>query len=679
MSDRVHSSCFAPRTRALSAALALALAGTAASSGDAFANDATVRQAARHQQFEHAQRGFARHAQHASMLQARRRTALSNYFASIAHPPSTPRARQRHMVLSSLDSGPGSLRELLADAVDGDVIDASQLHGRIVLSAALTTDADVTIRGPGRDNLILDGGGHDRVFASAHTLTLSDVTIANGTAAAGPPIGGCLIAGIAIIQHSTITGCHVVGDSDPNGTYPSAIGGAVYALGAAAVKYSTISNSSAAAFYAYGGGFAMGNKYVSGPPGGAAALFAYSTISGNTANAVGGGAGGGIFIASNQSTDPLQTQLYFSTVSGNSATSSGYYNATSYTEYSTTAGGGIYLGRNNTALIGASTITGNSTHSQTQNHVGLRSSFGGGIFTGGMAPAGATLEVDDSTVSGNSTTSDGAAGYGGGIASSLPLTIANSMVSGNTVTATPNIAYYSLGGGVFGQHGVTLSYSTVSGNTVSTPTPYGYSVGGGVASYLYAAAPNTANITLGSSTVSGNTVTSGYYAGGGGVYVGSAGSLLTNNSTIAFNTADTSGGGVFFGSGAASGTHTMTSTIIADNRAGIAPDDAPSDLEAAADAPSVGGSNNLVVAPIGVTLPGDTLSDDPLLKPLAYNGGVTKSHALDPLSPAIDKGIADPSVTKDQRGTARTIGVAPDIGSYEYDPDYIFRDSFNVL
>jgi hypothetical protein len=56
---------------------------------------------------------------------------------------------------------------------------------------------------------------------------------------------------------------------------------------------------------------------------------------------------------------------------------------------------------------------------------------------------------------------------------------------------------------------------------------------------------------------------------------------------------------------------------------------------------------------------------DPMLGPLANNGGPTMTHALLEGSPAIDKGVAVEGITTDQRGFARQQGAAPDIGAFE--------------
>jgi hypothetical protein len=58
---------------------------------------------------------------------------------------------------------------------------------------------------------------------------------------------------------------------------------------------------------------------------------------------------------------------------------------------------------------------------------------------------------------------------------------------------------------------------------------------------------------------------------------------------------------------------------------------------------------------------------DPLLLPLASNGGPTQTHALTAGSPAIDQGTAGcpPVPPADQRGVTRPQGAGCDVGSFE--------------
>jgi len=106
-------------------------------------------------------------------------------------------------------------------------------------------------------------------------------------------------------------------------------------------------------------------------------------------------------------------------------------------------------------------------------------------------------------------------------------------------------------------------------------------------------------------------------------------------------------------------------------------DNAPTDLDGAT---TVSGTNNLVKIPgANLTLPAGTLSADPMLGPLAFNGGTMRTHALDTGSPAIDAGNNNVlNLESDQRGVPypRAIGMHADIGAVEFDSHHIFADAF---
>jgi hypothetical protein len=84
-----------------------------------------------------------------------------------------------------------------------------------------------------------------------------------------------------------------------------------------------------------------------------------------------------------------------------------------------------------------------------------------------------------------------------------------------------------------------------------------------------------------------------------------------------------------------------------------------------------GGTTGLVDGVNGDQVGSPSSPIDPLLAPLADNGGPTQTHALLPGSPAIDAG--DPtSTTPDQRGVSRPQGAGVDVGAFELGPSPAF-------
>jgi hypothetical protein len=65
------------------------------------------------------------------------------------------------------------------------------------------------------------------------------------------------------------------------------------------------------------------------------------------------------------------------------------------------------------------------------------------------------------------------------------------------------------------------------------------------------------------------------------------------------------------------------------------------------------------------TAAGDLQNTNPLLGPLAANGGPTPTHALLPGSPAFGAGTNIGCPATDQRGNTRPQGVLCDIGAFE--------------
>jgi hypothetical protein len=184
------------------------------------------------------------------------------------------------------------------------------------------------------------------------------------------------------------------------------------------------------------------------------------------------------------------------------------------------------------------------------------------------------------------------------------------------------------------------------------------------------AEPTASGANYGGSFGGGLAAQSPYiYVYGGGSYFRPT-PLTVSNSTVAFNSA-LYGGGILVGYNYAP--TSLTSSIIASNV-----DTAYYDVFSFGPN-TITGDHNIVMSS-DVTLPGDTIAQDPLLLPLAYNGGPTQTHALDPASPAIDAGSNPSNLDNDQRGSGfpRVVGAAPDIGAFELDTDRIFVDDFDT-
>jgi hypothetical protein len=167
-------------------------------------------------------------------------------------------------------------------------------------------------------------------------------------------------------------------------------------------------------------------------------------------------------------------------------------------------------------------------------------------------------------------------------------------------------------------------------------------------------------VTIVNSTLSGNTATAWY----GGAAFHTDGVMELLNSTVTRNISHASGpAALFVGTFTSAGaTLRLTNSIVAGNTS------AGCFAGFFGGGPVVlasGGHNVASDATCNLSAPGDQPGTDPLLGPLADNGGPTATHALLQGSPAID--AADPARCPpvDQRGVTRPQGAACDVGSVE--------------
>ena len=270
-------------------------------------------------------------------------------------------------VTNTNDSGAGSLRQALTDALDGDTINFAVTGTIGLTSGELLVNKSVTISGPGPGSLTVDGNANSRVFhiGSDKTVSIFGLTITDGNASGNYPDD----RGAGIYNdHATLTlsNCTISGNS------AAGIGGGTYNDNAIlTLNNCTIASNSA--------GFGSG-IFNDGFAGSATLQIHNSTISSNAAI----NNGGGVYNDGSQGGNASLT-ISSSTLSANSARS----------------GGGIlndgFDSGSAVLTISNSTLNGNSAENT-----------GGGVFNYGFAGS-AALQLSNSTLSGNSAGSDGGA------------------------------------------------------------------------------------------------------------------------------------------------------------------------------------------------------------------------------------------------------------------------------
>lgn len=273
-------------------------------------------------------------------------------------------------------------------------------------------------------------------------------------------------------------------------------------------------------------------------------------------------------------------------------------------------------------------------------NVTLANGFGwqlaGGVLNNG------TLTLDHATVTGNTMATDGGDFWqgGGGIYSGegATLNLVDSTVAGNSAAWS--------GGGIYAffRTTTTIVRSTISGNVSND-------VGGGIRSL--------GNVTITNSTISGNRST-GWH---GGAIFATDGDVTISSSTIADNIGpDWAPSAIFMGQwgGTFVPTLTLTRTVITGNH------------WYACERYASGTAANVVSGGYNVIQDGscnpastDVVVWDAGLGALADNGGPTLTQAPLPGSAAIDMAGSTGCPATDQRGISRPQGAACDAGAVE--------------
>ncbi|MFN8513146.1 MAG: choice-of-anchor Q domain-containing protein [Chloroflexia bacterium] len=583
--------------------------------------------------------------------------------------PVAPAGAAACTVTSTADSGAGTLRQKLADASCSSI--TFSLPGSapwtITLANSLpTVTRALTLTGPGISSLTIQGNNtfplllidthvaapgamvtvSDLTLTKGHAvgsyggnlrgwganLTLSNVALTNGTAATN--LGGAgayLTSGVIALNGVTVSG-NVAGGSAQYGTGAGLFIDEVFGNTDVTITNSEIVGNTSTGFS--GGGIAvvrdsgLGSRLLK-------VTLATSTIGSPTSPNEALTNGGGLYTTSGT------VALTGSIISGNAAgfDGGGLYMSTggtltlSDTTVSGNAaggdGGGLALDNNGSAAITA-TLTGSTISSNSAN------GGGGGIFLDKTSTGTTSATLGGSTLSGNH------AGNGGGLlARSSAVTVTDSTINDN---------HANIGGGLYRDLGTaTLSNVTVSGNTATDR-------GGG----LY---NGWGTLTLTNSTISGNSATRG-----GGLVNEELGIATLSFVTLVGNAATMNGGGVYtVGLGSYTPLTKLGRSIVAGNTSpdgancwtgsGTLSSEGYNVVGDAAGCPA-GGTDITLTGALAVVL-------DPTLRD---NGGPTRTHALAPDSPALDRiPTAQCGIATDQRGSPRPrpAGGLCDIGAVE--------------
>ena len=551
------------------------------------------------------------------------RCAASNALGVVYSEDATFTTPLAFVVTSLANSGKGSLRQTISDAVSGDTITFDTTGTLVLTTGQLDITKNLEIVGPGPANLRIDADGDSRVFriTAGAIATISGITITNGRAPEGSAGlsgfdgGGIHNAGTLTLSNCVITrnwaGHGGIGSSpeSSDGGFGGAggDGGGIYNVGFLTLLGCNVTNNSAG--YGGNGGDGAAGPVIGGYNGGPG---------GN------GGRGGGIF--SSTAFTCVNSVVSFNTSGIGGAGGDGGDTSNPLANPGDGGDGG------NGGSGGGAYLEGTSTWSNCiqQTNMAHFASFPG---RGGAGTGGET----------GSDGEPGVRGQGGGICNAANSTFNGCVLEGN---------FASSGGGILAYSGtLTLNDCTLDDNRAE-------SIGGGI----YVLSP-PASVIIRRSTVSSNEALFG-----GGIQ--NFGILRIENSTVVLNLARRAGGGIYNDVGSSLPIVSLNNCTLVGNTASPSGPNGGAIFNAAPTAialtnsiitqnfpPNVGsliGANNIA-------------SGNPQLAAFALYGGTTRTMPPLPGSSAVDAGAN--SVTNflatDQRGYRRRSGAYVDVGAVE--------------
>ena len=391
---------------------------------------------------------------------------------------------------------------------------------------------------------VISGGAPPVTVAASQTVSLSTLTIKNGT-----------VGGIANSGNLTLTSVTLSGNTG------AAAGGAI--ANASAASSLVLNGVTIGPGNSAGNGGGIDNKGTITTTGSA------STITGNTALGDGGGVDnelGGNFSA---------TGLI---VTANHGTSGGgIANETGATALSLTGGtiGGASSSAGNVATGPGGGIANLVTNTNPTSLSGVTVQFNQSSNSGGGIYSTGTLMVTNGSIANNTATAPGGGLFTRAVATATPPLLTGVAISSNQTGA--------IGGGIVDMYGgLTMSGGSIIGNSTSTTG----NDGGGV--FIGAGAPANQD-TFSGVAITGNVA----HTNGGGIALEGTGGLVLNalgttGTSVSSNIASTGGGGGLY----------LTSTTSATCNIAVIPPGGP-----AASVPSA--ANNTCVEP-GTTINGNT-------------------------------------------------------------------------